>query len=203
MLLAMPAVWMAWYFSSILSPKYRLIDNVPRSMLLFVVCILSFVWRTGSVADTQQPVRLSPGGALVARIAITAVFALGMFFMAMIVRTLKRYGAHEERPSSSMGKMPGSHRSETRKDLRARDIDAAMERRGRERERSVSGRGRREETPEASRRKVMDGDVVGREKGGLKSVLGLGLKGLGMKDLDSGIEVDLEKSTEDEKIAGV
>jgi hypothetical protein len=170
-------------------------------MLLFVVCILSFVWRTGSVADPQQRMLLSPNGALAARIAITAVFALGMFFMLMIVRTLKRYGAHEESPYLTMGRMSGSYRSETRASVRARDVDAAMERRGRERERIVSGRRRREEVPTRTNNKEIDGDIVGREKGRLKAMLELGLTGLGLKDLDSGIEVDLEKghSNEDEK----
>jgi hypothetical protein len=164
-------------------------------MLFFVVCILSFVWRTGSIADSQQRVLLKPNGALVSRIAITAVFALGIFFLVMIVRTLKRYGAHEESPYLSMGITPGS---DTRANVRTHDVYATTERRGRERERSASG-WMREETLKGANTKVMDGDVLGREKNGLKAMLGLGHAELGMKDLDSEIEVDLEKGNEDEK----
>lgn len=117
----------------------------------------------------------------------------------MIVRTLKRYGAHEESPCLTMGTTPGSYRSDTRASARAHDADAAMERRGRERERGGLGR-RRAETLKETNNKVMDGDVFGREKGGLKAMLGLGLTGVGMKDMDSGIEVDLEKGNEDESM---
>lgn len=168
-------------------------------MLLFILSILSFVWRTGSAADPQQRTPLSPNGALAARIAITGEFALGMLFMMLIVRTLKRYSTHEEPPpSQATGREPGGYRSDPKASVRARDIDAAMERRGRERQRSASGRKRREEEP-GVRDRLGDGDVIGREKAGMKAMLGLGLAGLGIKDMDLGIDVDLEKGSEDEK----
>ncbi|ESK93150.1 hypothetical protein Moror_1086 [Moniliophthora roreri MCA 2997] len=76
-LLAMPAVWMSW------------------SMILFVVSILSFVWRTGAVDDPQQREGLSPTGILGPRIAITTVFAIGLLYLIAIIRTLKSYGRIE------------------------------------------------------------------------------------------------------------
>jgi hypothetical protein len=72
---------------------------------------------------------------------------------------------------------------------------------GEEKGSRVSGRRRREEAPEGTRKRVMDRDMAGREEGGLKAMLGLGLTGLGTRDLDSRIEVDLENVNEDEKIA--
>jgi hypothetical protein len=61
-LLAMPAVWLAW------------------SMILFTVGILSFVWRTGSTADPSERDKLRPRQALGPRIAITCVFALSLIY---------------------------------------------------------------------------------------------------------------------------
>ncbi len=63
-------------------------------MLYFVISILSFVWRTGSYADPDEREGLSPTGALGPRIAITAVFLVGMAYLVLIVKTLKSYGTH-------------------------------------------------------------------------------------------------------------
>jgi hypothetical protein len=155
-------------------------------MLLFIVSILSFVWRTGSVADPAERTPFSQNGALGARIAVTGVFTLGILFMLMIVKTLKSYGMHEEQAGMGVGvwTTPGSYRSETRASMGARDLGAPMERRGRERERSASG-GRRMAQLHSGVPKNQEKELVEREKGGLKMVLGLGL---GMRDLDTGIE---------------
>ena len=61
-------------------------------MLFFLAAILSFVWRTGSESDPEERPPLPDRAALGPRIAITAVFALGMIYLVMIIRTLKRYG---------------------------------------------------------------------------------------------------------------
>jgi len=169
-------------------------------MLLFIISILSFVWRTGSVSDPEQRTPLSPNGALGARIAVTTVFALGMFFMLMIVRTLKRYGTHEEHNYFGIGvrRTPGSRRSEAGTGVRGReDMEAAMERRGRGRERDVLSGRRQEAGPEVMSDKETSGDVVGREKGGLRAMLRLGH---GARDLDLGLEEGFGKRSEDEKI---
>lgn len=68
-------------------------------MLFFLGAILSFVWRTGSVSDPEERPPLSDKAALGPRIAITAVFALGMIYLIMIIRTLKRYGGGPHSPS--------------------------------------------------------------------------------------------------------
>uniref|UniRef100_A0A0W0G1K8 Uncharacterized protein n=1 Tax=Moniliophthora roreri TaxID=221103 RepID=A0A0W0G1K8_MONRR len=71
------------------------ISDFCRSMILFVVSILSFVWRTGAVDDPQQREGLSPTGILGPRIAITTVFAIGLLYLIAIIRTLKSYGRIE------------------------------------------------------------------------------------------------------------
>lgn len=61
-------------------------------MVLFVFCILSFVWRTGSTSDPDERPKLSPKEVLGPRIAVTFVFCVGLLYFALVVRTLQRYG---------------------------------------------------------------------------------------------------------------
>jgi hypothetical protein len=144
-------------------------------MVLFIASILSFLWRTGSMLDPEERPRLGAHASLGPRIAVTAVFALGMVYFAMIVKTLKSYGTHV---GPGMGGRMGRGTGELRaSNSRAREIEVAMARRGRERERSVSGPRRREEVPERERR-------------------GLGLTGLSPRSLDSGVGLGLENAEE-------
>ncbi|KAF7331048.1 hypothetical protein MVEN_02445100 [Mycena venus] len=105
-LLSMPAVFLAW------------------SVVFFIVSIMSFVWRTGSVLDPNEPQLLGPEAILGPRIAITVVLLLGLLYFALIIATLRRYG---EPPA------------------RARDSDAEAQTgpRGRTVERMSSGRKQR------------------------------------------------------------
>jgi len=72
-LLAMPATWLAW------------------SMILYIVCIMSFVWRTGTTADTDRGI-MSPSEARVPRVIVSVVFSLGLIYFGLIASTLRRYG---------------------------------------------------------------------------------------------------------------
>ncbi|KAG1840906.1 hypothetical protein DFJ58DRAFT_84489 [Suillus subalutaceus] len=72
-LLAMPAVWLAW------------------SMFFFIVAILSFVWRSDSSADNPSPAPLSPYAILGPRIAITSLFIVGLIDFMLIIKTLHNY----------------------------------------------------------------------------------------------------------------
>ncbi|KAJ7249506.1 hypothetical protein B0H12DRAFT_1019704 [Mycena haematopus] len=72
-LLAMPAVWLAW------------------SIIAFLTCIMSFIWLSGSSQD-QDDFALSPRAALGSRIGLTVVFALGVIYFVLVVRTFHRYG---------------------------------------------------------------------------------------------------------------
>jgi hypothetical protein len=166
-------------------------------MVFFIVSILSFVWRTGSVLDPVDSPPLPQNAALGTRIAITGVFGLGMVYFALIVKTLKRYGTHlGGRDTGRMGSGMSGGMNRNGVGLRAREIDAAMERRGRERERSGQ-RGVRRREEDVERRDDGEGEMDGgkeRERSGLRMVLGLGLSGVGADTL----EVDLEKGEGDE-----
>ncbi|KAG6910183.1 hypothetical protein DXG01_012632 [Tephrocybe rancida] len=174
-LLSMPAVWMSW------------------AMVLFIASILSFVWRTGSVNDPNDRPPLSPQGALSTRLAVTGVFALGMIYFILIVKTLRSYGTHA---NSKAWRRRGAVGVDQAPQLRARDADAVVERRGRERQRGASGPRRREETPEPERglHGAVELNKEGKkERGGLRSILGLGIMGVGAREAEPVIHVDLEK----------
>ena len=156
-------------------------------MIAFLTSILAFVWRTGSTADPANPIPLGPTGSLVARVGITSVFALGMVYFVLIVTTLRRYGSAIQSSvavnagpvNSGMGRRPAGQT--LRRDVEL-ELQVALERRGRERQRSVPGSVRRRE-----QRRSMDGEESesGREeKGGLRALLGLGL--VGLHDLEKG-----------------
>ena len=104
-LLAMPAIWLAW------------------SLISFIVCMISFVWRAGTPQDGIDR-RLTRDQALVPRIVASCVFAIGFIYFILIVSTLRRYGsmmdlAWQARIRSWMGESlyggstyrRGSHRS--------------------------------------------------------------------------------------------
>lgn len=69
----MPVIWLVW------------------SIVLFIVSIMSYIWRTGSVADPPERTT-SATAALGTRIAITCVIGIGMFYLACICKTFARYG---------------------------------------------------------------------------------------------------------------
>ncbi|KAF8211143.1 hypothetical protein K438DRAFT_1569898 [Mycena galopus ATCC 62051] len=73
-LLAMPAVWLAW------------------SIVTFLTCIMSFIWLSGSSQDEDDNFVVSPRAALGCRVGLTVVFALGVIYFVLIVRTFHRYG---------------------------------------------------------------------------------------------------------------
>ncbi|KAF9449384.1 hypothetical protein P691DRAFT_568995 [Macrolepiota fuliginosa MF-IS2] len=74
-MLSMPVVWLAW------------------SILTFIVCIMSFMWRArvGLPADYTFPA--PPSTEFGFRIFICAVLATGVIYGALILNTFRRYGA--------------------------------------------------------------------------------------------------------------
>ncbi|KAI0368421.1 hypothetical protein BV20DRAFT_948218, partial [Pilatotrama ljubarskyi] len=153
-LLATPAIWLAW------------------SMISFCVAILSFVWRTGSAADqgASAPAPLDTRQAMGVRVAISALFAFGLFNFFMIIRTFSSYSR----------------------------IAVRRDRRGRFRRREGQGdehgeRGRERERPRTPFGKHASDSMVGGGAG-----LGLGLTGMGERGSPgpAGVileNVDLEK----------
>ena len=176
-------------------------------MILFLSAILSFVWRNGSVSDPSDRPPLGDRAVLGPRIAITCVLLLGLGYMAMIITTLKKYGSQpgssRTSPNLGMGNrsmMQGgrtpTHGNLTQgqvvaaseKKVRARDIDAAMERRGRQREKSTSTSRIRRREEDVERREQGRQLGVGGDKGGRNSK---GMHGLGL-----GSDIELKKLPE-------
>ena len=72
--LAMPATWLAW------------------SLIFFVVCLISFIWRAGSL-DDEKIRELSSKQALLPRIIASCIFGVGFVYLILIISTLRRYGS--------------------------------------------------------------------------------------------------------------
>ncbi|KAF8886608.1 hypothetical protein CPB84DRAFT_1539785 [Gymnopilus junonius] len=72
-MLAMPATWLAW------------------SMILYIVTIMSFVWRTTPFSEPSV-VEETSAQILIPRIIISLVVALGLVYFFLIAATLRKYG---------------------------------------------------------------------------------------------------------------
>ena len=153
------------------------------------------MWRTGSVSDPSDRPPLGDRAALGPRIGITCVLLLGLGYMAMIITTLKKYGTQPgptrtspilgmgdgntvQGPSHGNNTTQGQVAATTEKKVRARDVDAAMERRGRQREKSTSTTHIRRREEDVERRQHGGqsgvGDRGGRNSKGMHHGLGLG-----------------------------
>lgn len=146
-----------------------------------MVTIISFVWRTGSEADPEggRP-PLTNIVALGPRIAVSMLAFIGFIYLVLIIRTLKSYGIHGgtsrnllTSSSAQLQQVFVPHTTtlsgERESGVRHGPLsEAAFERRGRERIRSVEpGRGRRREEASGHReeRAVQDKLVEGNELG--------------------------------------
>ncbi|KAJ8455733.1 hypothetical protein ONZ45_g18871 [Pleurotus djamor] len=173
-LLAMPSVWLAW------------------SMISFLVCILSFVWRTGSTLDPHERDPMTPRAILGPRIAITAILVLGLLYFVLIIQSLKSYGSRRrevERRASLLRAGASVGMRERRADRGDADERERRgeggERRGRERVRSQR-RHHRHPTDAAPRNDRERGEVPAErparaergDKTPLSDPLGLGLLGI-------------------------
>lgn len=67
-----------------------------RSMILYLACIMSFVWRTGTTEDANI-VPLTPSEARIPRALITFFLALGVIYFFLIANTFRRYGDSMDR----------------------------------------------------------------------------------------------------------
>jgi len=144
-------------------------------MILFMVTIISFVWRTGSEADPEggRP-PLTNTAALGPRIAISLLAFIGFIYLVLIIRTLKSYGMHGgtsqnllTSPSAKLEQVLVPHTTtlsgERESGMRHGPLsEAAFERRGRERMRSVEPKRerRREEASEHREERAVQGKFV-------------------------------------------
>jgi hypothetical protein len=58
---------------------------------MYLVCIMSLVWRTGSTDDPKNWT-LTRSQALFPRATVTAALGLGVIYFVLIMNTLRRYG---------------------------------------------------------------------------------------------------------------
>jgi uncharacterized membrane protein len=72
-MLAMPLVWLSW------------------SLLLFLLCIMSFVWRASPSTSVPQPPP-SDCVLLTIRILLTLILAIGFSYGVLVILTFRRYG---------------------------------------------------------------------------------------------------------------
>ena len=89
----MPAIWLTWY--ALEQFNLHVLTGI-RSIVLYIACILSFVWRTNA-QDTQPLLVLSHLGLLLIRILISSVLALGLLYMALVLKTFRHYGEPMDR----------------------------------------------------------------------------------------------------------
>ena len=67
-----------------------------RSIFFFIISIMAFVWRTGTIEDASQTPMISHD-ALAPRIIVTCVFSLGLVYLIFIRITFQRYGSAMDR----------------------------------------------------------------------------------------------------------
>lgn len=67
----------------------RLNLDINRSIIFYVACIMSFVWRTGTSSDPV--LNLTPRTALAPRLMITTILTLGIVYFLLIVGTFWQY----------------------------------------------------------------------------------------------------------------
>jgi hypothetical protein len=65
-------------------------------MIMYIVCIMSLVWRTGTTDDANRG-PMTPEDAFAFRIIVTAVLSLGLIYFTLIASTLRRYGEMMDR----------------------------------------------------------------------------------------------------------
>ncbi|KAF9441314.1 hypothetical protein P691DRAFT_855674 [Macrolepiota fuliginosa MF-IS2] len=74
-MLATPLIWLTW------------------SMLMFIICIMSFMWRSPANLPDNFSFSISSRAELSFRILVCCVLGLGMIYSALIARTLRQYGS--------------------------------------------------------------------------------------------------------------
>ncbi len=62
-----------------------------RAIVLYIACIMSFIWRTNA-QDTQPLLVLSHSGLLLIRLLLSCVLGLGILYGSLVIRTFSHYG---------------------------------------------------------------------------------------------------------------
>jgi hypothetical protein len=156
-------------------------------MILFLSAILSFVWRTGSVLDPSDRPPLGDRAAF--HYDTEEVSQPGSTITSPTLGMGNR-NAMQGGGTPAVRNTTQDHGAAAGKKVRARDINAAMERRGRQREKSTSTTRirRREEDVERRQQGRLSLAAVG-DEGGRNSTKGM--HGLGL-----GSDIELKKLPE-------
>lgn len=67
-----------------------------RAMIFFIIAIMAFVWRTGTIDDVNHT-PITSHDALVPRVVVTVVLSLGLVYLILIAGTFRRYGTAMDR----------------------------------------------------------------------------------------------------------
>lgn len=87
-MLSMPAVWLGW---CVFFAQYIHRDSwYDRSMIFYIICIMAFVWQTGTVSQPRDYFSRDLE-ILIPRIVISCVLALGFVYLTLVVATFSRY----------------------------------------------------------------------------------------------------------------
>lgn len=68
-----------------------------RSVITYLICIMAFVWRTGSTRDGTLSLPLEPRLAFWPRLVISVTLSFGVIYFILITATLSRYGSKMDR----------------------------------------------------------------------------------------------------------
>ena len=96
---ARPARYLARVVSVISSPFIYFVNSqgLSRSLIAFSVCMMTFVWRVGTVEEPDPPYQsFTSRRVLVPRIIISIFFALGVVYLILVAMTFTRYGQKME-----------------------------------------------------------------------------------------------------------
>ena len=200
-LLAMPAIWLAWFVVPPAShtrthtPTY---SPFPRSMIFFITAILSFVWRSGDTSDSLSPAPLSTTAIVGPRVAVTSLFLLGLVYFTMIVKTLQNYGSTRDED----GEMRLLEPDEAPQTLSSAEVEREHEREREDQGRRALHRPRGRPRVKGEARARYDADRPS-EGGVLSAVTGLGLTNLDGIPTSSTPRSSNELSREKEKAVAI
>ena len=92
-MLSLPAVWLSWYVVAFIDIFLLFAeDDAARSMIFYVTCLMSLVWRMSRGNESEMANQTVGGTPLAARIIISSIFMLGLVYLILLNVTLRRYG---------------------------------------------------------------------------------------------------------------
>ena len=69
----------------------KLNNNTTRSIILYITCTMSLIWRGGTAADTNRS-PMTQNQALAGRVSLTVLLAIGIIYLILVILTLRHFG---------------------------------------------------------------------------------------------------------------